>query len=112
MRSFLFARNPVYDIVELNFPAARSSGLMGRRCSGARFPSVWCQQRASAGFPDASCLGSACLDEPQPRTDLSVCGQQELAFAMSDIQQFAGADVMSANSRAQHAAWNDARPSK
>jgi hypothetical protein len=31
-------------------------------------------------------------------------GQQELAFGMSDIQQFAGADVMSANSIAQQAA--------
>ena len=36
---------------------------------------------------------------------------------MSDIQQFAGADVMSANSIARHAAtkytaWNDARPPK
>jgi Protein of unknown function (DUF3102) len=31
-------------------------------------------------------------------------GQQELAFGMSDIQQFAGADVMSANNVAQHAA--------
>jgi hypothetical protein len=31
-------------------------------------------------------------------------GQQEPAFGMSDTQQFAGADVMSANSIAQHAA--------
>jgi hypothetical protein len=31
-------------------------------------------------------------------------GQQELAFGMSNIQQLAGADVMSANSIAQHAA--------
>jgi hypothetical protein len=31
-------------------------------------------------------------------------GQQELAFGMSELQQFAGADVMSANSIAQHAA--------
>ena len=30
--------------------------------------------------------GSACLDEPQPQTDSFVCGQQELAFGMSDTQ--------------------------
>jgi hypothetical protein len=53
----------------------------------------------------ASIPGRACLDEhPAPDGFGLSMGQQELAFGMSDIQQFAGADVMSANSIAQHAA--------
>jgi hypothetical protein len=77
-----FFRDPLCDIVELNFPAARSSGLSDcRRVSGARFLRR-CQQRASAGFPDVSYIGRACLDEhPAPDGFGLFVGQQELALA-------------------------------
>ena len=73
--------------------------------SRACLPSGALPAASGSGIFPSFVLGSACLDE-HPATDGFVLfvGQQELAFGMRDIQQFAGADVMSANSIAQHAA--------